>query len=83
MLISGIVGYFMLRFGFGPAPLIMGMILGKIVEETFSQSMIIHDNNFFAIADRPIVLLFFVLTLLSLFGPFIGGWWARLRGARG
>lgn len=80
MLISGIVGFFMLRFGFGPAPLIMGMILGKIVEETFSQSMILHDNNFLAIAERPIVLFFFALTLLSLAGPFLGSWWRKIKG---
>ncbi|MGI9426755.1 MAG: tripartite tricarboxylate transporter permease, partial [Hyphomicrobiaceae bacterium] len=80
MLISGIVGFFMLRFGFGPAPLIMGMILGKIVEETFSQSMIIYDNNFLAMVERPIVLLFFALTLLSLVGPFLGGWWRSIKG---
>jgi len=80
MLISGIIGFFMLRFGFGPAPLIMGMILGKIVEETFSQSMILHDNNFLVIAERPIVLFFFVLTFLSLVGPFLGSWWSKIKG---
>ncbi|MGI9523119.1 MAG: tripartite tricarboxylate transporter permease [Hyphomicrobiaceae bacterium] len=80
MLIAGVVGFFMLRFGFGPAPLIMGMILGKIVEETFSQSMIIYANNFFAMAERPIVLLFFALTILSLIGPFLGSWWRQIRG---
>ncbi len=69
MLISGLVGFFMLRNGFGPAPLIMGLILGKIVEETFSQAMIIHDNNFFAMLERPIVAFFFVLTAISLLGP--------------
>ena len=58
----------------------MGMILGKIVEETFSQSMILHDNSFIAIAERPIVLFFFALTLLSLAGPFLGSWWGRIKG---
>ena len=52
------------------APLVMGLILGKLVEESFSQSMIIHDNNFFALLESPVVLLFFVLTFLSLSSPF-------------
>lgn len=69
MLIAGLVGFLMLRNGFGPAPLIMGLILGRIIEETFSQSMIIYDNNMLAMAERPIVLLFFALTLISLFSP--------------
>jgi putative tricarboxylic transport membrane protein len=69
MAISGIVGYFMLRFGFGPAPLIMGLVLGPIVEENFSKAMIVHDNSILSMLERPLVLMFFALTLLSLAGP--------------
>jgi Uncharacterized protein conserved in bacteria len=70
MLAAGLAGYFMDRHGFSAAPLVMGLILGKLVEESFSQSMIIHDNNFFALLESPVVLLFFVLTFLSLSSPF-------------
>jgi len=69
MLGSGILGFFMLRHGFGPAPLVMGLILGKLVEESFSQSMIIYDNNFFALFESPIVVFFFMLTAVSLLTP--------------
>ena len=69
MLASGILGFFMLRHGFGPAPLVMGLILGKLVEESFSQSMIIYDNNFFALFESPIVIGFFLLTAISLLTP--------------
>ncbi len=69
MLTFGVIGYFMSRHGFSAAPLVMGLILGKLVEESFSQSMIIHDNNFFALLDKPIVVFFFVLTFLSLTTP--------------
>ena len=73
MLGSGVIGYFMNRHGFSAAPLVMGLILGKLVEESFSQSMIIHDNNFFALLEKPIVVFFFILTFLSLSTPF----WSR------
>jgi putative tricarboxylic transport membrane protein len=69
MAVSGIIGYFMLRFGFGPAPLIMGLVLGPIVEENFSKAMIVHDNSIFSMMERPLVLLFFAMTILSLAGP--------------
>lgn len=78
MMISGVVGYFMLRFGFGPAPFIMGLVLGPIVEENFSKAMIVHDNNFFSMLERPIVLLFIALTFVSLAGPVF----SRLRARR-
>jgi putative tricarboxylic transport membrane protein len=77
MAVSGIVGYFMLRFGFGPAPLIMGLVLGPIVEENFSKAMIVHDNSFISMLERPIVLLFVLLTLASLAGPVISSMRAR------
>ncbi|HSR72727.1 MAG TPA: tripartite tricarboxylate transporter permease, partial [Kiloniellales bacterium] len=81
MLISGLVGFLMLRHGFGPAPLIMGLILGKLVEESFSQGMIMYDNNFLRFLESPIVLGLFALTFLSLFWPLISPWIKRGLGA--
>lgn len=77
MLASGVLGFFMLRHGFAPAPLLMGLILGKIVEESFSQAMIIHDNSMIAMLERPLVLLFFAMTILSLAAPFLPKLWRR------
>jgi putative tricarboxylic transport membrane protein len=74
----GIVGFFMNRHGFSAAPLVMGLILGAMVEETFSQSMIIYDNNFLMIFESKIVILFFVLTAISLTTPF----WGLIRGKK-
>ncbi len=86
MLIAGVVGFVMLRQGFGPAPFVMGLILGKLVEESLSQSMIIFDNNWFRFFERPFVIVFFVLTILGLFWSHFmraGGWLAnRIRGVR-
>jgi putative tricarboxylic transport membrane protein len=74
----GIVGFFMNRHGFSAAPLVMGLILGAMVEETFSQSMIIYDNNFMMMFESKIVILFFALTVVSLTSPF----WSLLRGKK-
>jgi putative tricarboxylic transport membrane protein len=72
MFIAGVAGFIMLRHGFGLAPLVMGLILGKLVEESFSQSMIMYDNNFLGLFESPIVTLLFVLTFVSLCWPFMG-----------
>jgi len=71
MMISGIVGFVMLRHGFSPAPLVMGLILGAMVEESLSQSMIILDNEWWRLFESPISLLFFALTAVSLSWPLI------------
>ena len=78
MLIAGIVGFVMRRHGFGPAPLVMGLILGPLVEERLSQSMILFDNNWLRFFESPIVNLFFFLTALSLFWPLFKALFNRL-----
>ena len=78
MLIAGIVGFVMRRHGFGPAPLVMGLILGPLVEERLSQSMILFDNNWLRFFESPIVNLFFFLTALSIFWPIFGPLFKRL-----
>lgn len=70
-LVAGVVGFLMLRHGFAPAPLVMGLILGKLVEESFSQSMIILDNQWWRMFESPVVDLFFFLAVLGLCWPFI------------
>ena len=70
MLLSGIIGFFMMRNGFSPAPLVMGLILGPMVEETFTQAMVIHDSSFLQFFDSGVFLVFMVLTILSLSSPF-------------
>ena len=70
MLISGIVGFFMMRHGFSPAPLVMGLILGPLVEETFTQAMVIHDSSFFQFFESGVFLVFMALTVISLSSPF-------------
>jgi putative tricarboxylic transport membrane protein len=77
MLLSGIIGFFMMRNGFSPAPLVMGLILGPMVEETFTQGMVIHDSSFFQFFESGVFLIFMGLTVMSLSSPF----WSDIRKA--
>ena len=80
MFIAGVVGFLMKRHGFGPAPLVMGLILGKLVEESLSQSMIMFDSNWFRFFESPIVDFFFLLTVTGLLWPLIGPLFSKLIG---
>ena len=77
MLVAGIIGFLMKRYGFGPAPLVMGLILGKLVEQNLSRAMIIYDNNWLRFFESPIVDAFLFLTVVSLFWPLISKIWKR------
>jgi len=74
-LVSGVLGYFMRRYGFSVVPLAIGLILGGMLEQRFGQSMVMLDEKWWMIATRPLALFFLVLTALALFGPTI---WKRL-----
>ena len=78
MLAFGLLGFVFRRFGFAPAPIIMGLILGELVENTLKQSLLLFEHNWLLFFERPIVVTFFLLTLLGLFGPVLFGWLGRL-----
>jgi len=71
MLVFGLIGYIGRRHGFSPAPVIMGLVLGEMVENTLKQSLIIFDHNWLMFLQRPIVVVFFLLTILGLFSPLL------------
>ena len=71
MLFFGVLGFFMRRYGFSVVPVIIGLILGELVEGTLRQSLVIFDGNWFMFFTRPIALTFFVLSLIALAFPLI------------
>jgi len=73
MLITGILGYLLRRTGFSPLTIVIGLVLGQIIEISFRQTMILFDNNLLIFILRPYSLIFLILTIL---GPF----WQQLRG---
>ena len=71
MLLFGVIGFFMRRYGFSVVPVIIGLILGELVEGTLRQSLVIFDGNWLMFLQRPISLTFFVLSLIALSFPLI------------
>ena len=69
MMVAGVVGFLFRRTGFSPAPLIMGLVLGGMVEETLKQSLIIFGDDATGFLGRPIALVLFAVTLAGLLWP--------------
>lgn len=82
MLGFGLLGYFMRKTGFSPAPLILGLILGPIAETGFRQSLVLAPSNvLFYILERPISLVLLALTVLSIVSA-VRIEWRQMRTAR-
>ena len=71
MFVFALLGFVFKRYGFAPAPIIMGIILGGMVENTLKQSLLLFDMNWWMFLGRPICLVFFALTIAGIAGPFV------------
>jgi putative tricarboxylic transport membrane protein len=72
MLGFGLVGYFFLKVGVEPAPLVLGFVLGPMLEENFRRAMLIASGDLMVFIERPIsavLLACSALLLLALLVP--------------
>jgi putative tricarboxylic transport membrane protein len=67
----GVIGYFMKRYDYPAAPVILGLILGGLLEEALMQTSSISGGDFTIFLRRPIALVLFVLAALVILGPYI------------
>jgi putative tricarboxylic transport membrane protein len=50
----GFVGYAFYKFGFEPAPLLLGFVLGKLMEEKLRQALILSRGDFGTFVTSPV-----------------------------
>jgi putative tricarboxylic transport membrane protein len=74
MVIFGVVGYLFKKFGYECAPLILGFILGPMLEVNLRRSLLISQGSFSIFFTRPLALAFlivcFILLTLSFYQMF-------------
>jgi putative tricarboxylic transport membrane protein len=72
MLAMGVVGYGLKKFGFDPAPLVLGLVIAPIFEMSLRQSLIMSDGNWTIFAQRPIAAALLALSVALLALAAIG-----------
>jgi TctA family transporter len=50
----GVFGYFLRRIGCEPAPMVLGFILGPMLEEQFRRTLLLSDGDFSIFLTRPL-----------------------------
>jgi putative tricarboxylic transport membrane protein len=71
MLIFGIVGYLMKKFRYDGAPMVLGLVLGPMLEESFRESLMLSWGDFSIFISRPVSIAFLVVAVLLLIIPII------------
>ena len=54
VLVLGLVGYLFLKLRFSPAPLLLGFVLGPMVEENFRRALLLSRGSMSVFIERPI-----------------------------
>ncbi len=71
MLIFGIIGFLMRKTGFPIAPLILGLVLGGLIEVNFRRALSYSYGDYSTFFASPISISLWIITLLSLVAPVI------------
>lgn len=81
MIILGIVGWIMRRYDFSIGAMVLGIILGPIIDQNLRRSLVLSNGNIFGfIFSRPISLTIFVLIIGLVLSevPFVKLMWSKL-----
>ena len=76
----GVVGYFMRHFDFPIAPVILGAILGPMMELQFRRTLLLANGDFTVFVSRPLTATLLGLVVLAVLLPYLPRMIARLRG---
>ncbi len=71
MLGFGVFGYFMKKYQFSPASLVLGLVLGRMMEENFRRQLLLTEGDFTTFFTRPISLFILVVVAIMIFFPFV------------
>jgi len=64
--IFGVVGYFMRKYNYPGAPLVLGIILGPMAEDNLNRALLTAHNDWSVLVTRPISLTFLILSVVSM-----------------
>jgi putative tricarboxylic transport membrane protein len=78
----GVLGFFMRRYDFPVGPVILGVILGPLMEAQFRRALQVSEGDLTVFVTRPLSLAILVLALVALVVPYLPALVKRLRGER-
>ncbi len=71
LIIMGVVGYILRKFKFNLAPLLLGLVLGPMLEKAYCQALFMVKGDLWALVSRPITATFLVIGTAAIIAPLI------------
>jgi putative tricarboxylic transport membrane protein len=76
MLAAGVVGYFLRKADYEAAPLLVGLVLGPVMERSLRQALIISRGDVSGLWSSPVSVAMLAAAVLAALVPFA---WSKLR----
>ncbi|MGK5511406.1 tripartite tricarboxylate transporter permease [Brevibacillus formosus] len=71
LLICGLVGYFLAKNDFPMAPLVLGLVLGPMIENNLRRALTTSNGDFSIFIQKPVSLVFLIIAVLWITVPLI------------
>jgi putative tricarboxylic transport membrane protein len=71
MLGAGAIGYLMRKFDYQPAPLVVGLVLGPVMERSFRQTLIISGGRVESLWESPICMFMWGVAVIAILYPMV------------
>lgn len=81
LIVFGLLGYFMGKAKIPATPMILAVIVGNGMEQSFRRAYTISDGDVGIFFGSPISITLFIMTLASIFGPMIAATVRKRRAA--
>jgi len=69
LLVIGLLGFAMRRFGWPVAPAVIGLILGPVAETNLRRALAISDGDLSALVSSPFSVVVLLVAVLAVVGP--------------
>ncbi len=73
LLLFGVVGFAIRRFGLPVLPLILGVILGPMLEAKMREALDLSDGSISGLFNEPLAIVVYVLIVVAIVAPYILG----------
>jgi putative tricarboxylic transport membrane protein len=79
MIVFGVIGFVLQRYGYPVAPIVLGLILGPMLETHFRRALIVSRGDYGIFFQRPIAAALLTVAAVYLLTPVLLWLWRRRR----
>ena len=76
-LVFGVIGYVARKTGYHVAAILIGVILGPLLEQYFQRALRIAEGDLMVIFSSTLGNILWVFMVMSLAFPYVMAWWRR------